>query len=93
MKTTIIILALLISFSSCAIRQVSLGMSEEQFKKEHPRSRVVEMSRIRTVYHEKPMTFKDTTDKFFYFSNHQLVLMDEGIVVNEAGTREPTPLQ
>lgn len=93
MKKAIIIAVLTLFVVSCTVlKPVTIGMPEEQFIKEHPRSLVVEMSAYRTVYKDIPHNIKDVTTKFYYFTKGKLVLMDEGFYPRDSSVPVPTPL-
>ncbi|MCC8408353.1 hypothetical protein LJ707_05390 [Mucilaginibacter sp. UR6-1] len=93
MKKALIIASLTLFVIGCTVlKPVTVGMPEEQFIKEHPRSLVVEMSTYRTVYKDVPYNIKDTTTKFYYFSKGKLMLMDEGFYPRGSSVPVPTPL-
>jgi predicted adenine nucleotide alpha hydrolase (AANH) superfamily ATPase len=92
MKKLLLPVLLLSFLIGCSVpRQVSVGMTEEQFKKEHPRASVVELSKFRTVYRQEVYSTRDTTAKFYYFTNSKLVLMDEGYRSGRNSPAVPTP--
>jgi hypothetical protein len=83
---------LLVLFMGCSQKVVLVNMSEDQFKKEHKSIRVVELSDRRTVYYESLNGFyKGGPNKFYYFKNGKLVLMDEGFHPIGSITAVPTP--
>lgn len=52
-----------------------MGMSEQQFKKEHRYAQQVELSSYRTVYRDP---YYNNT--FYYFKEGKMYLMDQGVV-------------
>ena len=75
----------------CKTTQVFVNMSEEQFKKEHASAKVVELSQYRTVYKQTQYSVTNAVEKFYYFKNGKLVLMDEGFVPHGMQAPVPTP--
>ncbi|MES2064499.1 MAG: hypothetical protein V4456_21460 [Bacteroidota bacterium] len=82
---------LLLLFMGCSRKMVLVNMPEDQFKKEHKSAKVVELSERRTVYYESLNGFYSGTDKFYYFKNGRLVLMDEGFHPLGSVSTVPTP--
>jgi hypothetical protein len=76
------------------LKPVTIGMSEEQFRNEHRKSKVIEMSTNRTVYKDwdRSIIPDDDVSKFYYFTNGKLVLMDEGFLPIGTTTLVPTPM-
>ena len=75
----------------CKTAQVFVNMSEEQFKKEHKSARVVELSERRIVYYQSFDGFHGGGEKFYYFKDGKLVLMDEGFHPLGSVSTVPTP--
>lgn len=71
--------------AGCVAAKVTVGMSEQQFVKEHQYAQQVELSEYRTVYKE-PYYEKY---RYYYFREGKLYLMDEGRTVR--GTKEQEP--
>ncbi|RVT98397.1 hypothetical protein EOD41_16520 [Mucilaginibacter limnophilus] len=86
MKKILLPLLLFVAvFVGCKIPQVVVGMTEQQFTKEHQYAQMVETSEYRTVYKE-PYYEKY---RYYYFREGKLYLMDEGHTVR--GTKEQEP--
>ncbi|MCD8740743.1 hypothetical protein LT679_09045 [Mucilaginibacter roseus] len=96
MKKVLTIAASIFFIVGCTVQRlhpVTIGMSEEQFKIEHSKSKIVEMSTDRTVYKDwdRSSIPEDYVVKFYYFIKSKLVLMDEGFLPIGATVRVPTP--
>ncbi|MBD1385145.1 hypothetical protein IDJ75_07630 [Mucilaginibacter rigui] len=83
---------LLILLMGCSMpKMVVINMSEDEFKKEHEGAKVVELSERRTVYYQSFDGLHGGGEKFYYFKNGKLVLMDEGFHPLGAALPVPTP--
>jgi hypothetical protein len=76
MKKLVLPLLIVMLFASCKVTQVFMGMSEQQYNKEHSYADRVEVSASRNVYKE----LYNTGYKFYYFKEGKMYLMDEGVI-------------
>jgi hypothetical protein len=76
MKKLLLPLLIVMLFASCKTYQVFVGMSEQQFKKEHGSAEQVELSPYRTVYKE----LYSAGYRFCYFKDGKMYLMDQGYI-------------
>jgi hypothetical protein len=83
---------LLLLFIGCSVpKMVVINMPEDEFKKEHEGAKVVELSERRTVYYQSFDGLHGGGEKFYYFKNGKLVLMDEGFHPIGSVAAVPTP--
>ncbi|MEZ2335927.1 hypothetical protein AB6735_09830 [Mucilaginibacter sp. RCC_168] len=83
MKKLTLSILLLIFLMSCKTQQISLGLSEQKFTREHPAATRVELSIYRTVYLDNQST------EFYYFKDEKLYKMDHGFT--PYGATKPVP--
>ncbi|MDB5003427.1 MAG: hypothetical protein JWQ34_1652 [Mucilaginibacter sp.] len=86
MKKLFLSLLIAILFASCKVTQVFMGMSEQQYNKEHSYAERVEISASRNVYKE----LYNTGYKFYYFKEGKMYLMDEGYIPFGTKTQVPS---
>jgi hypothetical protein len=86
MKKLLLPLLIVMLFASCKATQVFMGMSEQQYNKEHSYAEQVELSPYRTVYKE----FNSPGYKFYYFKDGKMYLMDQGYVPFGSTTQVPS---
>lgn len=83
MKKLTLSILLLIFLISCKTQQISLGLSEQKFNRDHPYATRMELSVYRTVY------LDNQTTEFYYFKDGKLYKMDHGFT--PYGATKPVP--